>query len=424
MSDTPTTYRCSGCGHKWKERLPSAELCGDCWHTVQTAPRASGSATPLNAMMTHDVVCGKCGAPIRDGFCDLSCDGRADGIPVTWELAPSQNAGATKAMSLRNHLPAWLREQADNTERTDPHGHMDVSMALTYAADALREAAAALESATPQNAGATKPEGSQEVGAHNSSSLMRSSSSLRTLVEQIENQISAMSQASKLHPLDWLILRRHVAALLSPVAVEDTHEDTDTRTGDDGLSTSSRTASTNEKARDMTEQCICAAIRLPNGEVWRGHRHDSAIMTAGRANVSKEAIYAAEQGFITSRNRFVSREEGARLQRAAGIPSADTAQPVGDMLFSEDLYLREWRESATLPNAGATPTDTPVEVGAQNLLSSSLLSPVEGEYRSGSNQVGETTICPACVVQDPRLRLCDVHRSPVEGRTNDDDLSR
>jgi hypothetical protein len=38
-----------------------------------------------------------------------------------------------------------------------------------------------------------------------------------------------------------------LAALLSPVAVEETHEDTNTRTGDDGLSTSSRTASTNTK---------------------------------------------------------------------------------------------------------------------------------------------------------------------------------
>jgi len=36
---------------------------------------------------------------------------------------------------------AWLREQADNAERTDPHDHMDVSMALSYAADTIRRAA-------------------------------------------------------------------------------------------------------------------------------------------------------------------------------------------------------------------------------------------------------------------------------------------
>jgi hypothetical protein len=94
------------------------------------------------------------------------------------------------------------------------------------------------------------------------------------------------------------------------------------------------------------EQCICAAIKLPNGEVWRGHRHDNALKVAMDAGVARVDIYNAEQGFITSHNRFVSRAEGADLQRAAGIDSADTKRPVvGDMLFSEDLYLRDWREA-------------------------------------------------------------------------------
>lgn len=94
----------------------------------------------------------------------------------------------------------------------------------------------------------------------------------------------------------------------------------------------------------MAEQCICAAIQLPNGEVWRGHRHDSAIRTAMAApDVRREDIANAVQGFITSQNRFVGREEGARIQTAAGILSAQTLRPVRDMLFSEDLYLRDWR---------------------------------------------------------------------------------
>lgn len=93
----------------------------------------------------------------------------------------------------------------------------------------------------------------------------------------------------------------------------------------------------------MTEQCICAAIRLPNGEVWRGHRHDDAIQTAGKADVARQDIFDAEQGFITSSNRFVGREEGARLQHAAGIVSADSGQLPTGMLFSEDLYRRCWR---------------------------------------------------------------------------------
>jgi hypothetical protein len=115
------------------------------------------------------------------------------------------------------------------------------------------------------------------------------------------------------------------------------------------------TAPTDEKG---SEQCICAAIRLRNGEVWRGHRHDSAIHTAMAApDIKSQDIANAEQGFITSRNRFVGREEGAQIQRAAGIVSAQTMQPVSDMLFSEDLYLRDWRESATSVPAVATSVD-------------------------------------------------------------------
>ena len=90
------------------------------------------------------------------------------------------------------------------------------------------------------------------------------------------------------------------------------------------------------------EQCICAAIRLPNGEVWRGHRHDDCIIIAGNGGASRLDIAAAEQGFITSRNRFVSRGEGAAIQRAAGIVSATTGRLPVPPLFSEDLYLRSW----------------------------------------------------------------------------------
>jgi hypothetical protein len=91
----------------------------------------------------------------------------------------------------------------------------------------------------------------------------------------------------------------------------------------------------------LQETCICAAIRLESGEVFRGHRHDDAIRTAGKCDdVTREYISNAEQGFITSAHRFVSREEGARLQRAAGIPSAHTKALPSGMLFSEDLYLR------------------------------------------------------------------------------------
>jgi hypothetical protein len=91
------------------------------------------------------------------------------------------------------------------------------------------------------------------------------------------------------------------------------------------------------------EVCICAAIKTPSGEIWRGHRHNDCIRTAGLSNVSRDEIGASEQGFITSRNRFVSREEAARLQAAAGVVSASSGKQPAWLLFSEDLYLRDWR---------------------------------------------------------------------------------
>jgi hypothetical protein len=45
-----------------------------------------------------------------------------------------------------------------------------------------------------------------------------------------------------------------------------------------------------------------------------------------------------DQGFITSRNRYVGREEALRLQLAAGIKSACPSGYRARDLFSEDLY--------------------------------------------------------------------------------------
>jgi hypothetical protein len=85
------------------------------------------------------------------------------------------------------------------------------------------------------------------------------------------------------------------------------------------------------------EICICAAIKLVDGRIIRGHRHDDCFHTAGKW---KASITFSVQGFMTSQNRFVDRKEAMALQRAAGIPSAmQSDYPLrGDILFSEDLY--------------------------------------------------------------------------------------
>lgn len=85
------------------------------------------------------------------------------------------------------------------------------------------------------------------------------------------------------------------------------------------------------------EICICAAIQLPSGRIIRGHRHHHCFAAAD-AMASVDQIRAAEQGFVTSRNRFVGRVEGRKLQEAAGIPSAAVGGYRLDLLFTEDLY--------------------------------------------------------------------------------------
>jgi hypothetical protein len=85
------------------------------------------------------------------------------------------------------------------------------------------------------------------------------------------------------------------------------------------------------------EVCICAAVMTVEGLVIRGHRHHDAMRAAGLAFCTP--LRTAEgQGFVTSRGRYVTREEGRRLQEAAGIGSIAPEGYRGDLLFSEDLY--------------------------------------------------------------------------------------
>jgi hypothetical protein len=86
--------------------------------------------------------------------------------------------------------------------------------------------------------------------------------------------------------------------------------------------------------KKINEICICAAVKDETGYIWRGHRHGDCMLAAITAKHSPHG----EQGFMTSKNRFVNREDGRKLQDAAGIPSADKDGYRGTTLFSEDLY--------------------------------------------------------------------------------------
>ncbi len=90
------------------------------------------------------------------------------------------------------------------------------------------------------------------------------------------------------------------------------------------------------------EVCLCAALLMADGFIVRGHRHDDAIMTAmGYTRYVKGDLHKAVQGFLTTADRFVTREEGMLLMKATDRVSRMTGRPFTeghDMLFSEDLY--------------------------------------------------------------------------------------
>ena len=92
----------------------------------------------------------------------------------------------------------------------------------------------------------------------------------------------------------------------------------------------------------MKEIVICAAIKLPDGFIIRGHRHNDCYRNLyGRPkykNFKPSDEGRIIEGFITSTNRFVDRTLGRHIQDMAGIKSVtpDGYRPA--TLFSEDLY--------------------------------------------------------------------------------------
>lgn len=80
------------------------------------------------------------------------------------------------------------------------------------------------------------------------------------------------------------------------------------------------------------EQVICAAILDSNNRIFRGHRHHDAIHAM---STRPGTAHVVEEGFITSKNRFVGRREAMDIQIAAGKMAKSNK---GLDLFSEDLY--------------------------------------------------------------------------------------
>lgn len=108
----------------------------------------------------------------------------------------------------------------------------------------------------------------------------------------------------------------------------------------------------------MIERILCAAIYVDTGKVepprrsysypatglvFAGWRHGDCFTTLNawaehltpeeRATVGEEQLAGRHQGFITSKGRFVTREEAMMIAVAAGQTKSGKTD-----LFSEDLY--------------------------------------------------------------------------------------
>src|SRR3954462_16035836 len=113
------------------------------------------------------------------------------------------------------------------------------------------------------------------------------------------------------------------------------------------------------KRERMKGICICAASKTKNGQTIRGHRYADCIYTAQRMGMKLEDLGYADQGFVNPKHRYVSREEGRKLQDSAGIPSADHPEGYkGKTLFSEDLYYSPFPPSTSV-NLGAVSSAWP-----------------------------------------------------------------
>jgi hypothetical protein len=80
----------------------------------------------------------------------------------------------------------------------------------------------------------------------------------------------------------------------------------------------------------MKERIVAAALR-EDGIVLTGAHHHHIIRYAAPL-LGKKAV-GREQGFITNENRFVGREEAAKIAFAARQIEQEK-----DILFSEDLW--------------------------------------------------------------------------------------
>ncbi len=91
---------------------------------------------------------------------------------------------------------------------------------------------------------------------------------------------------------------------------------------------------------------VCAANRHKSGLIICGARHYDQVMRAaikalnhGDVDEARcNGFYSCEEGFITNKGEYVSRELALRLATAAGQVRRRTGGAECKQLYSEDLY--------------------------------------------------------------------------------------
>lgn len=84
-------------------------------------------------------------------------------------------------------------------------------------------------------------------------------------------------------------------------------------------------------------EVIChAAVKSKDGEIFIG-KHHAECFHKGFDKKIKMSSKADDQGFVTNRNRFVDRQEGAKIALDSGQIDRKTT-----ILFSEDLWSVEY----------------------------------------------------------------------------------
>jgi len=85
-------------------------------------------------------------------------------------------------------------------------------------------------------------------------------------------------------------------------------------------------------------QCTHLPTNCDKGIIFSGHRHGQCIYSKCAITGLRDCESGEnEQGFLTSHNRFVSREDALIIALKNG-QVIDLSEIRGDRLFSEDLY--------------------------------------------------------------------------------------